>query len=281
MSNANYDSSFLTQRLGNKFIAKSFLSRIQPPLPNAPFANTTSYGLLDGDYDNSIMNSVRLGQPAEIRNGAVLDPALIYPNRVPISDECTPVTIWENDFSNISDWTTETFPGHTSGNWVISTNINALPNQNFYDLSEAIVNFRPVLFPTASNGYALINSDAAGEGELQNTIIYTVSPIDLTAYTDIHLSFNQAYGFFYESPSHTYIVYSLDGAVTWNEIEINLDILNNTLNVPNISTTNTEFVELNLSTELSGQPSVHIGFKYTGAYSWFWAVDDIKLTSPC
>jgi hypothetical protein len=37
---------------------------------------------------------------------------------------------------------------------------------------------------------------------------------------------------------------------------------------------------VNLSNEIGGQDSVRIGFKYTGNFDWFWAIDDVKITTP-
>ena len=54
-----YDSSFLTKRMGNKTIARDFINRINRQ-------NITSYGPLQGNYDNSIMNSVAEGRQQNI-----------------------------------------------------------------------------------------------------------------------------------------------------------------------------------------------------------------------
>lgn len=55
-----YDSSAITQRRRDQAQAGSFINRIQNP--NNP---QTSYGPLQGNYDASIMNSVKMGQPKE------------------------------------------------------------------------------------------------------------------------------------------------------------------------------------------------------------------------
>ena len=54
-----YDSSFLTQRWGNKVIARDFINRLNRQ-------NITSYGPLQGNYDNSILNNVAEGRQQNI-----------------------------------------------------------------------------------------------------------------------------------------------------------------------------------------------------------------------
>jgi hypothetical protein len=83
MPTAIYDSSLLTRRRDDKFVTKSFLSRIQPPLPNFPPQNTTQYGPPTGVYDDSILNKLKNGQPAEYRNGVIIDPAFIPLLQIP------------------------------------------------------------------------------------------------------------------------------------------------------------------------------------------------------
>ena len=53
-----------------------------------------------------------------------------------------------------------------------------------------------------------------------------------------------------------------------------------TIKTINTNTTNPDQVQVNLSNQIGGQANVKIGFKYTGNYDWFWAVDDVKLTTP-
>lgn len=54
-----YDSSFLTKRMANKTIARDFINRINRQ-------NITSYGPLQGNYDNSILNNVAEGRQQNI-----------------------------------------------------------------------------------------------------------------------------------------------------------------------------------------------------------------------
>ena len=59
------------------------------------------------------------------------------------------ITLWQNDFSNPAQWTTANYPAgtppHTSGDWTITTNVNAIP----------VAALAPAGHTTAANGYAL------------------------------------------------------------------------------------------------------------------------------
>ena len=63
--------------------------------------------------------------------------------------------IWQNDFSNPADWTFQDNGSNPAANWIITTDVNAIP---FFSLN-------PAQHSTASNGYALIdNRNIAPEG---------------------------------------------------------------------------------------------------------------------
>jgi len=175
------------------------------------------------------------------------------------------VTLWSNDFSNQADWATANFPQgtppHSDGDWTITTNASAAP----------VTALNPAAFTSVANGYAIIDSDAAGASAFQNAVIYTVAPIDLSTNAQVVMTFQQTHRRYAES---TYVIYSLDGGLTWGEVEVNADQTVNT------NTNNPAQVQVNLSSQIGGQPAVHIGFKYTGNYDWFWAVDDVKLMTP-
>ena len=175
------------------------------------------------------------------------------------------ITLWSNDFSVPADWVTSNAPagtpGHTAGDWTITTDVNAAP--------------RPELTPaghtSAANGYAFINSDAAGATETQNAKIVTANSINLTGQPLVVLVFQQTHRRYAET---TYVVYSTDGGVVWQEIEVNATMATNT------NTANPGTVQVNMSALIGNQANVKIGFKYTGQYDWFWAVDDVKLMTP-
>lgn len=175
------------------------------------------------------------------------------------------ITIWQNDFSNAAQWTTSNdpqgTPAHTAGDWTITTNANSIP----------VGALAPAGHTTAANGFALIDSDGAGANALQNASIVFNQNIDLSAEANVLLKFEQSHRRYAET---TYVLWSTDGGATWNEVEVNGDMAVNT------NTSNPEVLQVNLSNEIGGQDSVRIGFKYTGNYDWFWAIDDVKITTP-
>ena len=176
--------------------------------------------------------------------------------------------IWQNDFSNPSDWVIGNDPGgHTSGDWEITTDLNAANQTNSAQLNTLV----PAGHTTAANGYALINSDVAGQNQTQNAWIYLMGSINLSSQSNVVLQFQQTHRRYIET---TYVIYSTDGGFTWSEVEVNAGMLINT------NTTNPEQVQVNLSSQIGGQASVKIGFKYIGNWDWFWAVDDVKLLTP-
>ena len=174
------------------------------------------------------------------------------------------VTLWENDFSDAAMWVSTTdmmgTPPHTAGEWMITTDVNAAP----------IGALTPAGHTSAANGYAFINSDAAGATASQNASIYCLDTIDLTNETSVVMVFEQTTRHYAES---YYVIFSTDLGANWQEVEVNVDMTVNT------NSTNPEIVQQDLTAFLAGQSQVMIGFKYTGQYDWFWAVDDVKLMS--
>jgi len=167
------------------------------------------------------------------------------------------VVIWQNDFSVSADWamTNASVP---AANWSISTDPTAVP----------VSALSPLGFTTASNGFAIIDSDALGAGATQDATIAYTGTIDCSAYPNVSLTFQQAHRRYQEV---TTLQVSNDGGTTWTDF-----IINNGMTV-NTNTTNPAMVQVNISAVAGGQSNVKIAFKYVGTYDWFWAVDDIQL----
>lgn len=181
-------------------------------------------------------------------------------------NEVKGITLWSNDFSNPADWTITNAgstgtPPHAGagGEWTISTNASAGP----------VAALNPAAFTSVANGYAIINSDAAGASATQNATIVTASSINLSTNPNVSLVFQQTHRRYLES---TYVIVSNDNGATWTEFEVNGTMATST-NAPN-----PQQVQVNISSVAGGQAAVKIGFKYIGAYDWFWAVDDVKIT---
>ena len=173
--------------------------------------------------------------------------------------------LWSDDMSDSSRWMVTNAPtgtpAHTCCDWAWSDDINASPRPEFV----------PFGHTTVANGYMMINSDAAGGSATQNATTYCVDTMDLTGEPAINMLFEQATRKYAEQ---YFVVYSTDAGATWNEVEVNTTWGTNT------NSTNPETVQVNLSAEIGGQDSVMIGFKYVGQWDWFWAVDDVQISTP-
>ena len=184
-----------------------------------------------------------------------------------INAEPKGITLWSSDFSVPADWVTSNAPapggspGHTAGDWSITTDVNAAPRPEL----------TPAAHTSAANGYAFIDSDGAGATETQNAKIVTANSINLSGQPLVVLVFQQTHRRYLES---TFVVYSTDGGAVWQEIEVNVGMATST------NSTNPQTVQVNMSAYLGNQANVKIGFKYIGQYDWFWAVDDVKLMTP-
>ena len=175
------------------------------------------------------------------------------------------IPFYTNDFSTPSDWTmanagTGGVPPHSAGssNWMITTNASAAP----------VAALNPAAFSSVANGYAIIDSDAAGSGQTQNATIVTSANIDCSTRPNVSMKFQQTTRHYNET---YYVVVSGDGGATWTDFEVNTSMATNT------NTPNPGMVQINISSVAANQPDVRIGFRYVGNYDWFWAVDDIEI----
>ncbi|HPG74135.1 MAG TPA: hypothetical protein PLM49_07585, partial [Bacteroidales bacterium] len=91
--------------------------------------------------------------------------------------------IWENDFSNATDWVTEYLPDNPNdGPWVIGTE----GPTGYYSGGMG-----PIESTTAENGFAMYDSDANGisESGTQDSKITYTGTIDCTGYTNVGVQF--------------------------------------------------------------------------------------------
>ena len=106
------------------------------------------------------------------------------PNFTPSSAVVAPQNIWEDDCSDISTWTV-TNSSTLGYGWTIETDPNATPAGGA---------LTPMASASASNGYMMISSDLNGGGaDADGTTISTeftnATPIDLTLYPNVQLTF--------------------------------------------------------------------------------------------
>jgi PKD repeat protein len=117
---------------------------------------------------------------------------------------------------------------------------------------------------TASNGFAILDSDHYGEGNSQDADLLT-PVLNLSQFVSVTLSFQH---YFREWPgSSATLSYSINGGSTWSVIE-----------TWTTETANPEIFIQNLTAQVAGQPNVVFKWNYTGSWGYYWAVDDISIT---
>lgn len=172
--------------------------------------------------------------------------------------ESKAIPFYTNNFSVASDWTHVANATHTNGDWHITTNLSEIP----------VTALAPAGHPTAANGYAIINSDAEGAGEVQNADFRTTANINCSAHPTVNLIFKQSTRHYQET---YFVIVSNDGGTTWTEFPVNTDMAVNT------NSANPTSTQVNITSVAGGQANVRIGFRYVGTFDWFWAVDDVEL----
>ncbi len=178
--------------------------------------------------------------------------------------------LFENDFSDPSDWVQSTGPGHvgTLGKWTIATELT----QSLIDQSIAGKNF-PITFLSASGGnFGFVDSDGAGSSGTQDAYFNYNGTIDLSALapgTSITLEFDNIFRRYNET---FFVDFSNDNGVNWTSIQVNTSVPTNE------NSDNPGHILANLATtNIAGYSQVKMRFHYLGHYDWFWAVDDVSL----
>ncbi len=167
------------------------------------------------------------------------------------------VELYSNDFSDPADWS---FSNTSSNNadWQITTNQSAAP----------IPFFQPAGFSSASNGFAIIDSDAQGGNETQDCIISLDTLIsNCVSEPFIILRFYQMLRRFNDT---TTVEVSNDGT-NWTEFLCNPGLSNND------NTMNPQKVDINISSVAGNEDTVFIRFRYRASDAWFWAIDDVQI----
>lgn len=117
--------------------------------------------------------------------------------------------------------------------------------------------------PILDGNYAIVNSDAYGEGGQQNVDL--ISPtFDLSAYSSISLQFTH---FFYDwDISAATLSYSVDNGTNWTEIKKWEE-----------SSSNPEIFNQVIAA-VAGQEQVKFKWNFVGEYGWGWAIDDVVVS---
>ncbi|WP_328460283.1 carboxypeptidase regulatory-like domain-containing protein [Streptomyces sp. NBC_00448] len=118
---------------------------------------------------------------------------------------------------------------------------------------------------TGSGQYAMVDSRTYGSGGKQDTSL--VSPVyDLSALPDPYLTFQTWYEGYSNSTADVDL--SLDGGTTWATVNHWADTADRG-----------HTVRIDLP-QAAGQSNVRVRFRYTGAYSYYWEVDNVFVGGP-
>lgn len=120
---------------------------------------------------------------------------------------------------------------------------------------------------TAADGFAIFDSDILGnDGIAENADLITPA-VDCGALTSVKLSFEHY--FKYLTGDTITLSVSGDNGATWTVLESWTAL-----------TANAEVAEYDITTMAAGLSQVKIKWNYAGNYSWYWAVDDVKIFQP-
>lgn len=176
--------------------------------------------------------------------------------------------IWEDDFSDPNTWVMTNTSQPTSVDWVIQTDPSDVPN--------AAPELQPFNSSTASNGYALIDSDrqpnnADGDGAIVAEIT-TASAIDCSGSSNVILTFEHSYRWWQDTRG---VRVSGDNGANWTEFEIT-----NNAGYPNDQNSENPKVEqIDISAVAGGSNQVLVQFYYNDNdyWAWYWTVDDVRI----
>jgi hypothetical protein len=181
---------------------------------------------------------------------------------------------WTDDFSNTTNWTISNQVGNND-DWVIGTGVPA-----------GAFAIGGILSTTASNGFALYDSDLLCSGD-QIADLTTANPINCTGKTAVTLSFEQYYRRFDDS---TLVLVSTDN-VNWTGFPLNTTVLNNQFCPGGTANVNPDIVTINISSVAANQATVWIRFEFYSPSSFVgpggapgcgyaWMIDDVSLSEP-
>jgi len=184
-----------------------------------------------------------------------------------------PAPLWSDDCSDASTWvfTNSSLPP-LDWNW--TTNVD-VQSQCVTNLPASLATFNS---STASNGYMIINSDAAPGNQDQNGTpivaeFTNVQPIDLTGYANVQLTFQHSFRWWNDTRG---VRVSGDNGTTWTDFEISNAT---TYNTPNQDSDNPHVSTYNISSIAGNQSQVLVQFYYddNDFWGWYWNVDDVSI----
>jgi hypothetical protein len=170
--------------------------------------------------------------------------------------------IWSQDFGNgeiPTTWTNTDASGQLTSVWEYSTDGYYFGNQPFFNA------------PTADNGFAFFNSDAAGLQTVSHDVQLTTDSIDCSSLSTVVVSFYNQYGY-----------YSSD-SIAIAELGVSVDGVNFTYyriltQIPQNDLTASETLEqVDISEDAAGQSTVYLRFRWRGNWEYGWRIDDIAV----
>jgi hypothetical protein len=201
-----------------------------------------------GDYNLFVYNNI--------------DQSLTLENGFSVSEPSSSVILFE-DFETASvggswpnGWTVE-----GTGEWTLNDPSTGTPN---YGGAATIVESTGT---TASSGnctnvYAVVDSDGLGNGNTQSTSLVSPS-FDLSSVEAATLEFNHSHRI-YQS-SEVYVESSTDNGNSWDNLASYLE-----------DSYGPQLIDV---TSLCGNSAVKIRFRYEGSWEYWYAVDDIAISS--
>ena len=215
--------------------------------------------LFGSGFSFSQNSQTTIKEPIQLPSGSAIDnqASPSFANRV---------IIWEDDFSTFSDWQITTTG---QGTWDTVTTTPAQVATYVGNMASS----------SAANGFAVFNGIQyllpTPSANPQNTSIEIASDIDLSNYPAVILSFEQRYRAF--NSDRTIVELSSDGGTTWEEIEINQEIVTNT---PAVQST----FKLNVTPYIGGSANARIRFTWLNesdddrfGSGYAWMIDDVKI----
>ena len=192
------------------------------------------------------------------------------PSFTPSSASTAPQSIWDDDCSDINTWTVSNTSTLGYG-WAIETDPNATPAGGA---------LTPMASASASNGYMMISSDLLGgtadnDGTTISTEFTNATPIDLTMYQNVQLTFQHNFRWW----NDTRIVrISPDNGVNWVELDVITDDAG--YSYPAQSSDNPHMSTYDISSIAGGMSEVLVQFYYNDndIWAWYWAIDDIAIS---
>lgn len=160
--------------------------------------------------------------------------------------------LWENDFSNSSEW--------------ISTDLNAGTDQ--WTISNAAIggNVDTINSASAGNGFAQFNSEVQCSANHQDVVLTYFQTIDISSNELSYLEFVQHYK---RKKDTLYVEFSNDG-LTWESIRVNQKYWFYQ------QTSNPDTVRVSIPSAIQSQP-FYLRFKYSGECGFAWLIDDVKI----